>query len=39
MSPRYGRTLLGLAVGGAGLYAAAVIAGLTAKPKWLKAAT
>ncbi len=36
MGPRYGRTLLGLAVGGAGLYAAAVIAGLATKPKWVR---
>lgn len=34
MSPRYGRTLLGFAMGGAGLYAAAVIAGLATKPKF-----
>jgi soluble lytic murein transglycosylase-like protein len=36
LRPRMGKLLFGLALGGAGLYTAAIIAGLTVKPKWLR---
>jgi hypothetical protein len=36
MSPRRGKMLAGLAIGAAGLYAAAVIAGFAMMPRWLK---